>query len=93
MHVPQLTEFYSSILNDNRINTRHISLYMALFECWNKNNFQNPVHIKRDVIMPIAKISGIATYHKCIRDLHEFGYIKYLPSFHPGIQSQVYFLQ
>jgi hypothetical protein len=90
MQVQKLTEFYSSILEDNRINARHISLYMALFECWNRNNFQNPVSIKRDVIMPIAKISGIATYHKCIKELHEYGYIKYFPSFHPGIRSRVY---
>ena len=91
MCVPQLTEFYSSILEDNRINARHISLYMALFECWNKNNFQNPIHFTRHSIMPTAKISGIATYHKCIKELHEYGYIKYIPSFHPGIQSMVYF--
>ena len=92
MAIEQLTEFYSAILNDNRINARHISLYMALFECWNKNNFQNPVHITRHMIMPLAKISGIATYHKCIKELNSYGYIKYLPSFHPGIQSQVYLI-
>jgi hypothetical protein len=61
------------------IKARHISLYMALFECWNKNCFENPVSITREIIMPIAKISGIATYHKCIKDLYNFGYIKYLP--------------
>lgn len=92
MHIHQLTEFYTAILNDNRINARHISLYMALFECWNRNNFQNPINVTRDSIMPFAKISGIATYHKCIKELHQFGYIKYLPSFHPGISSQVYFI-
>ena len=88
--VPQLTEFYTSILLDNRINARHISLYMALFECWNKNNFQNPISITRHSIMPIAKISGIATYHKCIKELHEYRYIKYIPSFHPRFPSLVY---
>lgn len=29
------------------------------------------------------KIRGIATYHKIIRELHAFGYIDYLPSYHP----------
>ena len=91
MQVAKLTEFYSHIAEDNRINTRHISLYMALFECWNRNNFENPLKIRRDLIMPIAKISGIATYHKCIKELHEYGYIRYFPSFHPGIPSSVYF--
>jgi len=87
----KLMEFYSSIMADNRINARHISLYMALFECWNENYFKNPVNFTRHTIMPIAKISGIATYHKCIKELHEYGYINYIPSFHPGIQSRVYF--
>jgi hypothetical protein len=91
IRVHQLTEFYSSIITDNRINARHISLYMALFECWNKNRFRNPVFITRNTIMPLAKISGIATYHKCIKELHEYGYIEYIPSFHPRVQSRVYF--
>ena len=86
----KLIEFYSSIIMDNRINSKHISLYMALFECWNENHFQNPVYFTRHTIMPLAKISGVATYHKCIKELHEYGYIKYIPSFHPGIQSRVY---
>lgn len=93
MSVPQLTEFYSSILGDNRINARHISLYMALFECWNKNNFQNPVGITRHIIMPFAKISGIATYHKCMKELHEYGYIKYIPSYNPAMCSEVFLLK
>lgn len=91
MYVPQLTNFYDHILNDVRINARHISLYMALFECWNQNRFKNPIHITRDKIMPPAKINGIATYHRCIKDLHQLGYISYHPSFHPGIPSEVYF--
>ena len=91
MYVPQLTAFYSSILADSRINSRHISLYMALFECWNKNNFQSPVSIKRNDIMPVAKISGIATYHKCMKELHEYGYIRYFPSYDPVTKSKVFF--
>ncbi len=90
MYVQKLTDFYSAIIEDNRINARHISLYMALFECWNKNHFLNPIKIKRNTVMPLAKISGIATYHKCIKELHEYGYIKYFPSFHSSVQSTVY---
>jgi hypothetical protein len=93
MYVPQLTNFYDQILNDVRINARHISLYMALFEFWNKNKFNNPIQIKRDMIMPFAKINGIATYHQCMKDLHQLGYIVYHPSFHPGIPSEVYFTE
>jgi hypothetical protein len=91
--VKQLTSFFSAIKEDPRIGTTHISLYMALFQFYNLNRFQNPVKITRAVVMETAKISGLATYHKCMRDLVEFGYIQYQPSFNPSISSQVCLLK
>lgn len=41
-------------------------------------------------LMRISKISDKATYHKCINDLHTYGYIQYLPSFNPFKGSLVY---
>ena len=73
--VKELTSFFSAIREDHRIGTTHISLYMALFQFYNLNQLQNPVNITRAAVMEVAKISGLATYHKCIRDLAEFGYI------------------
>jgi hypothetical protein len=43
--------------------------------------------------METAKISGIATFHKCIKDLDELGYISYLPSRNPAVNSRVYLLK
>lgn len=91
--VKELTKFYAAIKNDNRIGTTHISLYMALFQFYNLNGLCNPVCITRSSVMEVSKISGLATYHKCIKDLHEFGYIQYLPSYNPAISSQVYLLK
>lgn len=91
--VKELTSFYDAIKNDNRISTTHISLYMALFQLYNLNQFYNPVNITRASLMDTAKISGLATYHKCIKDLHEFGYIQYIPSFNPAICSRVFLLK
>ncbi|HUC79487.1 MAG TPA: hypothetical protein VMR70_01170 [Flavisolibacter sp.] len=62
---------------------------MALFEYWNQNGFQSPIPITRQKLMAISKINGLATYHKCIRDLNEFGYIKYEPSKNPAVNSVV----
>ena len=91
--VKELTSFYLAIREDNRIGTTHISLYMALFQFYNLNGFQNPIQITRTGVMEIAKISGLATYHKCVKDLVEYGYIDYHPSFNPGISSKVYLLK
>lgn len=91
--VKELTNFYAAIKEDNKIGPRHISVYMALFQIYNLNLFTNPVQITRAVVMESAKINGLATYHKCIRDLSDFGYIKYFPSYNPAINSQVFLLK
>ncbi len=87
-----LIDFYSVIQNDNRIGATHISLYLALYYFYVLNQFQNPVFIKRVSVMYGAKICGLATYHKCIRDLNDFGYILYKPSYNPHVGSMVYFV-
>jgi replication initiation and membrane attachment protein DnaB len=91
--VKELTSFYSAIKSDPRIGTTHISLYMALFQFYNLNRLTNPILITRTAVMEVAKISGLATYHKCIKDLADFGYIQYQPSYNPAISSQVYLLK
>lgn len=90
--VKELTRFYSAIREDPRIGTTHISLYMALFQIYNLNGFQNPIFITRADVMMTAKIFGFATYHKCMKDLVECRYIEYLPSFKPGVKSRVILL-
>lgn len=91
--VKELISFYSAIKSDHRIGTTHISLYMALFQFYNLNRLQNPIQITRTAVMEVAKISGLATYHKCMKDLVEFGYIQYEPSYNPAINSQVRLLK
>ena len=93
MSVTQLSHFYQVIKEDNRISPTHISVYMALFERWNANNFTGPVCFRRTELMESAKINGIATYHKCIKDLADFGYIRYVPSFNPAVANLAYLLE
>ncbi len=88
-YINHFTGFYELILQDSRLNPTHISLYLALFQFWNLNRFQNPICITRKEMMKLSKISAFGTYHKCIRELQEFGYIEYLPSFNPYRGSQV----
>ena len=87
--VKQLTEFYAKAVNDERIGYSHVCLYMALFQLWNLNGFENPVVFKRSQLMKTAKINGRATYHKCMKDLQEYGYIQYIPTWHPAKGSKV----
>ena len=68
---------------DTRLNTTHVSMYLALFLMWNHNRFNNPISINRSEVMKISKIGSQATYHKCMTDLHNWNYFKYEPSFNP----------
>ena len=82
-YIRHLTGFYDKIQQDERLNPTHISLYLALFQFWNINHFQNPISISRNEMMRLSKISALGTYHKCIKELQNFGYIEYFPSFNP----------
>ncbi len=82
-YIRHLTGFYERIQQDERLNPTHISLYLALFQFWNLNHFRNPISISRNEMMRLSKISALGTYHKCIKQLQDFGYIEYLPSFNP----------
>lgn len=88
-YIKHLTGFFDRIIQDRNLNPTHISLYVALFQFWNINRFQNPISITRDEVMRICKISSKATYHKCMRELNDKGYVKYEPSYNPYKGSMV----
>lgn len=87
---PPLTGFYTAVADDVRINATHISLYMALLQQWNIEGGKNPFPIKREAIMKTAKISARYTYNKCLNNLQEYGYIRYLPSSNSFTQSIIF---
>jgi hypothetical protein len=82
-YIKHLTGFFEKVSIDFELNPTHISLYMAVFQLWNQNRFQNPIGISRDELMRISKISSTATFHKCIKELSTKGYVIYSPSFNP----------
>ena len=78
---------------DDRLMATHVSLFAALFIQWQRNSFVNPFPVTRRELMTHSKIASAATYHKCIRELDESGYIRYQPSFHPSKGSLVYWME
>jgi hypothetical protein len=84
-------DFIENVKEDLRITTAHISLYVSLVNQWFANGEKTPLSIFSKEIMPICKISGAATYHRSIRQLHEYGYIRYIPSYNHFLGSLVYF--
>ena len=88
-YIKHLTGFFEKVVLDKNLNPTHVSLYIALFQFWNCNRFRNPISISRDEVMRISKISSKATYHKCMKNLHQSGYIDYQPSYNPFRGSHV----
>lgn len=75
---------------DPLLHGSHISLYIALFVCYRQSGYQNPFPITRKTVMGFSKVASIATYHKCMRQLNDYGYIRYKPSYDPVKGSLVY---
>ncbi|MCG2418732.1 hypothetical protein K8089_06830 [Aequorivita sp. F47161] len=78
-----------TIAKDSRLNPTHISLYMALFNIWNINRFPEDFIIIRDEIMKLSKIGSKSTYHRCLKQLDSWKYIRYIPSHNSFIGSRV----
>jgi hypothetical protein len=79
-YIRHLNAFFSFVRSDNRLTSSHVSLYLALFQYWNFNRFQNPFPVYRQNMMQLSKIGSKNTYHKCLKELHATGYIMYQPS-------------
>ena len=88
-YIKHLTGFFTRIASEETIYPTHISLYIALFQSWNINRFKNPITISREEMMKASRIASKATYHKCIKELQNMGFIEYLPSYNPYSGSEV----
>src|SRR5574338_14787 len=86
-----LADFFEAINCDARISITHIGIYAALLQYRMQNGFINPIQVFSHEIMSIAKLSSAITYHKCVRQLSEYGYIRYEPSFNRNKGSKIYF--
>jgi len=86
-----LSYFFEAIEKDFRISTTHIAIYAALLQYRVCSGFINPIEVYRYDISPIAKVLSPYTYHKCIRELDEYGYLKYVASSKKTQGSKIFF--
>lgn len=82
-------QFLLKAANDKRLLPSHISLFMAIFYFSSGDGAGNFFKITRRKLMRFSRIKSIATYHKCIRELVDYGYIIYQPSYDPYRASMV----
>lgn len=85
-----LATFFKGIGKDNRISITHIGLFAVLLQYWQQHELRNPIEAFSYEVMPLAKISSSTTYHKCLRELHHYGYLRYEPSFKRYRRSRIF---
>jgi len=85
----QITHYIRTVASDGRLKPIHIALSFALCNGWIASQFQQPYRVSRKGLMQASRIRSKATYHKVIKDLQSYGYLKYYPSYHPKNASQV----
>lgn len=89
-YITHLNAVFESFVNDERLSPFHISLYFSLFQYWNISKFRNPISINREEMMRASKIGSANTYTKCLKELHQWNYINYIPSHSPLVGSKIH---
>ena len=85
-----LYQFLRSIREDGRIGPTHISLFVAILQYAEERGMHNPICVFSKDLMPSAKISTMGTYNKNMWELHEYGYIRYIPSYNHFLGSLIF---
>jgi hypothetical protein len=78
-----LKAFFAIADNDVRLSATHLGVYFVLYKLWVVQGCKDFVRITRKRVMQQAKIRSTATYTRLMHDLDQFGYIRYMPSYHP----------
>ncbi len=79
----------SGIAGDPRIGSTHIALFVAVFDSWLQSGKAESLDIDPKKVMKKAKILARSTYVGAIRDLHEWGYWVYQPSYNNKLRSSI----
>ncbi|HEY0055730.1 MAG TPA: hypothetical protein VGB63_10265 [Pedobacter sp.] len=69
-----------------------MAVIFGIIQLATNGNSKSPIFISRKKVMELSHINSFVTYHKCIKDLQQYGYIEYAPSYHPALGSKVYLL-
>lgn len=88
-----LDRFFRLAAKDPRINCVHIGLYAALIYQLSKQDNPGVLAVYSHEMIGPAKFSCRETYYKYMRELSEYGYIRYEPSNNNRARSKVYFVE
>ncbi|WEK36094.1 MAG: hypothetical protein P0Y53_01150 [Candidatus Pseudobacter hemicellulosilyticus] len=84
-----LQGFYVKMMDDPRIGKSHLAVFLSIFLLWLEKGEGDELACYSVELRRISKISGTATFHAVIRDLHSLGFIHYHPSYYKGRPSRL----
>lgn len=93
MTLNELNNLLAIFERDKRLKVWHFALLMAILHLGYKQGQKNVIKVSRSKIMALSHVSTLPTYHKYFKELQDFGYIQYTPSYHPGYKSEVVILK
>lgn len=89
MIVKNYNHIFETMEKAIRINVWHLALILAILRLADLQNNFSTIRVSRSVLMRLSHIRTFPTYHKYFKELQEFGYITYSPSYHPGFKSTI----
>jgi hypothetical protein len=81
-----LYDFLDKAISDSKICARHVSLYANLLRLLNVGETSFARISRRDLMLR-SKIRSKSVYYKSIKELADWGYITYAPSYDPSKKS------
>ena len=91
MQLNEVLYYFKLIERDSRLNVWHVAILIAILAMALQQDRLYSIKVSRSKIMAKSHVSTLPTYHKYFKELQVLGYIKYRPSFHPGIKSEIDF--
>lgn len=85
----QVVNYLCTYLNDPQLKVWHVMILAAILTLGYNQNRWSRIKVSRRMIMMLSHINTLPTYHKYFKELQDFGYINYKPSFHPSGKSVV----
>jgi len=79
----------AKLSDDERFNVWHLALITAILQLACEQRNKSKICVSRSKLMKRSLIRTIPTFHKYFRELQNYGYLTYEPSYHPNGKSTV----
>lgn len=89
-YIRHLNNAWKKLVTLEKATPHHISIYFTVFQLWNKSRWQNPLSVKREEVMWLAKVGSVTTYTRCMKQLHVWEFWEYKASFNPLVGTVIH---